>query len=61
MHIPDDGQGDVRRFDLAIDVVFPDPPGDELVVLGTEIDDEDQAETPFKSGYFRLLYFALIF
>ncbi len=46
MHIPDDGQGDVRRFDLAIDVVFPDPPGDELVVLGTEVDDEDQAGTP---------------
>jgi hypothetical protein len=27
--------------------VFPDPPGDELVVLGTEIDDQDHGVIPF--------------
>ena len=34
-------EADPRRFDLAVDLVFPDAPGDELVVLGSEIDDQD--------------------
>ena len=32
---------DPRRLDLAVDLMFPDAPGDELVVLGSEIDDQD--------------------
>ena len=29
------------RHDLAVDPRLPDPTGDELRVLGTEVDDED--------------------
>jgi len=46
--VSDGRQGYVRGFDLAIDMVLPDPPGDELVVLGTEINDKDQGDAPFK-------------
>ena len=30
--------------DLAVDVRLPDPPGDQLRVLGPEVDDEDGVE-----------------
>jgi len=35
------GGGDRVRDDLAVDVGFADPPGDELGVLRAEVDDED--------------------
>ena len=41
LRLPDLFEVDLRRFDLAVDVVLPDPPGDELVVLRSEIDDQD--------------------
>ena len=38
---------DPRRLDLAVDLMFPDPPGDELVVLRSEIDDQDHGFRSF--------------
>ncbi len=32
---------DAGRFDLTIDAVFPHPAGDQLIVLGAEINDDD--------------------
>ena len=40
------GRGDRVGDDLAVDVGFPDPPGDELGVLRAEVDDEDVVGVP---------------
>ena len=34
------GRGDLVRDDLAVDVGLPHPAGDELRVLGSEVDDQ---------------------
>ena len=40
-HLADLGRGDVARHDLAEDVGLADPAGDQLGVLGAEVDDQD--------------------
>jgi hypothetical protein len=40
-------EADLRRFDLTVDLVLPDTPGDELVILGTKIDDQDHGYRSF--------------
>ena len=37
------GHRDAERNDLGVDVALADPPGDELGVLGPEVEDEDRA------------------
>src|SRR5882762_5967830 len=39
--ITHEGVGYVVRVDLAIDLGFPDPPGDQLRVFRTEVEDQD--------------------
>ena len=36
------GQFEIRRFNLTVNVVFTHPPGNQLIVLGTEVNDQDQ-------------------
>jgi hypothetical protein len=38
--------GDRGRFDLAVDTAFADPTGNELIELGSEIDDDDHGDSP---------------
>jgi len=39
--LPDPVHGASRWMDLAVDVGLPHPPGDQLGVLGSEVDDQD--------------------
>ncbi len=45
--LPDLFDIDPRRLDLAVDLMFPDAPGDELVVLRSEIDDQNHGLRSF--------------
>jgi hypothetical protein len=39
-------------MDFAIDLAFPDPSGDELGILGTEIEDENLVEKSLLRHFF---------